>query len=68
DESLEARELIRWCRKSLSIYKVPVRVKFVRELPLTASGKSAVFKQHHHCQHERARADESGFDKPAPDC
>jgi long-chain acyl-CoA synthetase len=36
---LTARELIGWCRQSLSIYKVPVRVKFVDELPLTASGK-----------------------------
>ncbi len=38
-ESIEAHELISWCRKSLSIYKVPVRVKFVTDLPLTASGK-----------------------------
>jgi acyl-CoA synthetase (AMP-forming)/AMP-acid ligase II len=38
-KSLAARDLIRWCRKSLSIYKVPVRVEFVEELPLTASGK-----------------------------
>ena len=38
-ETLTSRELIDWCRESLSIYKVPVRVKFVGELPLTASGK-----------------------------
>ncbi len=38
-KTMIARELIDWCRKSLSIYKVPVRVKFVDELPLTASGK-----------------------------
>jgi long-chain acyl-CoA synthetase len=38
-KSIEARELINWCRKSLSVYKVPARVKFVTELPLTASGK-----------------------------
>ncbi len=38
-DALEPRELIGWCRESLSIYKVPVRVKFVDELPLTASGK-----------------------------
>lgn len=37
--TLSSRELIHWCRESLSIYKVPVRVKFVDELPLTASGK-----------------------------
>jgi long-chain acyl-CoA synthetase len=38
-ETLLPRELIGWCRKSISIYKVPVRVTFVDELPLTASGK-----------------------------
>ncbi len=38
-KTLASRELIDWCRESLSIYKVPVRVKFVEELPLTASGK-----------------------------
>ncbi len=34
-----ARELIRWCRRLLSIYKVPSKVTFVENLPLTASGK-----------------------------
>ncbi|MBK1815857.1 AMP-binding protein [Luteolibacter yonseiensis] len=38
-EVLKPRQLIEWCRKSLSIYKVPVHVKFVSNLPLTASGK-----------------------------
>lgn len=38
-ESMRPRELIGWCRKSLSTYKVPVRVRVVEELPLTASGK-----------------------------
>lgn len=38
-EILTQRDLIDWCRESLSIYKVPVRVTFVDELPLTASGK-----------------------------
>ncbi|MES2660055.1 MAG: AMP-binding protein [Verrucomicrobiota bacterium] len=38
-ETLAARDLINWCRESLSIYKVPVRVKFVEQLPMTASGK-----------------------------
>jgi long-chain acyl-CoA synthetase len=37
--TLTSRELIDWCRESLSIYKVPVRVKFVDALALTASGK-----------------------------
>lgn len=38
-KSLVPRELIGWCRESLSIHKVPVRVAIVDELPLTASGK-----------------------------
>ncbi|RYD20056.1 MAG: hypothetical protein EOP88_16565 [Verrucomicrobiaceae bacterium] len=38
-ENPRPRDLIDWCRKSLSIYKVPVRVRFVEDLPLTASGK-----------------------------
>ncbi len=38
-QTLAPRELIGWCRKSLSSYKVPVRVTMVDELPLTASGK-----------------------------
>ncbi|MEO7098310.1 MAG: class I adenylate-forming enzyme family protein [Luteolibacter sp.] len=38
-ERAVARELIKWCREALSIYKAPVRVKFVGELPMTASGK-----------------------------
>ncbi len=36
---LRARDLIAWCRASLSAYKVPVEVKFVTDLPRTASGK-----------------------------
>lgn len=39
DPPISARELIRWCRDLLSIYKVPSKVTFVGELPLTASGK-----------------------------
>jgi long-chain acyl-CoA synthetase len=35
----EPKELIAWCRKSLSPYKVPVKVKMVVALPITASGK-----------------------------
>jgi long-chain acyl-CoA synthetase len=38
-ETLTQRELIRWCRESLSAYKIPVRVKFVTEIPLTENGK-----------------------------
>ncbi len=33
------RELTLWCRNALSAYKVPVRVKLVGKVPLTASGK-----------------------------
>lgn len=36
---LNSRELHHWCRTLLSIYKVPVQIRFVDELPLTASGK-----------------------------
>lgn len=36
---LSARDIADWCKKSLSIYKVPVRVSFVSRLPMTASGK-----------------------------
>ncbi len=38
-QALTARELVAWCRGTLSNYKVPVRVEFVSELPMTASGK-----------------------------
>ncbi|MDP3850525.1 MAG: class I adenylate-forming enzyme family protein [Luteolibacter sp.] len=38
-ESAEPGKLIAWCRKSLSPYKIPVRIKQVDELALTASGK-----------------------------
>lgn len=37
--SLEAKELIAWCKVALSVYKVPVKVAFVEKLELTASGK-----------------------------
>jgi long-chain acyl-CoA synthetase len=39
EEPFNPRELIQWCRKSLSAYKVPVKVKSVEVLDLTASGK-----------------------------
>ncbi|MCU0750282.1 MAG: acyl--CoA ligase [Akkermansiaceae bacterium] len=38
-EALDSRALILWCRKSLSAYKVPVKVRQVDALELTASGK-----------------------------
>lgn len=37
--SATSRELIGWCRRSLSVYKAPVKVRFVEELSTTASGK-----------------------------
>lgn len=39
DARLDSRGLISWCRKSLSAFKVPVKVSFVDSLELTASGK-----------------------------
>jgi len=39
DMDVTARELTDWCRASLSAFKVPVRIREVNELPLTASGK-----------------------------
>lgn len=39
DHELSARDVIEWCRRELSIYKVPAKVRFVKHLPLTASGK-----------------------------
>lgn len=39
DAAVSSREVIAWCRKSLSAYKVPARVRFVDSLELTASGK-----------------------------
>ncbi len=33
------RELIAWCRESLSAFKVPARIRVVDSVPLTASGK-----------------------------
>lgn len=38
-KSVLPRELISWCRKSLSAHKVPVRVAEVEALEMTASGK-----------------------------
>jgi long-chain acyl-CoA synthetase len=39
DQALTQQTLIAWCRRSLSIYKIPVRVSFVDRLALTTSGK-----------------------------
>jgi len=39
DANVTPRELIKWCREVLSVYKVPVRMQFVESLPTTASGK-----------------------------
>lgn len=38
-EQPEIEALISYCRKRLSTYKVPQRISFVEELPLTGSGK-----------------------------
>ncbi|MFT4175976.1 MAG: class I adenylate-forming enzyme family protein [Luteolibacter sp.] len=39
DERVSSRELLNWCKRSLSAFKVPVRITEVDSLPLTASGK-----------------------------
>lgn len=39
DIDVSSKDLIAWCRKSLSAYKVPAKVSFVETLELTASGK-----------------------------
>lgn len=36
---VDVEELIGYCRKKLSTYKVPQRIAFVDELPMTSSGK-----------------------------
>ncbi len=38
-ETVEVEELIAYCRKRLSTYKVPQRINFVAELAMTDSGK-----------------------------
>lgn len=38
-EEIEPRAIIEWCRKALSPYKVPVKVRQVESIALTASGK-----------------------------
>jgi long-chain acyl-CoA synthetase len=36
---IDVEELISYCRKRLSTYKVPQRIIFVDDLPMTSSGK-----------------------------
>jgi long-chain acyl-CoA synthetase len=38
-EPLGEDALVRWCRDNMSAYKVPRRITFVEDLPITASGK-----------------------------
>ncbi len=38
-QTLKAKGIVEWCRGTLSTYKIPVKVEFVSELPMTASGK-----------------------------
>lgn len=38
-ERLEAEELLAFCRKRLSAYKIPQKIEFVESLPMTNSGK-----------------------------
>ena len=37
--SIDVEEVLTFCRKRLSTYKIPQRVKIVDELPMTSSGK-----------------------------
>lgn len=39
EASLEAKDLVAWCRRSLVYYKVPVEVEFRSSLPRTGVGK-----------------------------
>lgn len=39
EESLTEDALIAWCRENMSSYKVPRRIEFRSQLPMTASGK-----------------------------
>ena len=38
---VDPEELLHYCRQKLSTYKLPQRIKFVNELPMTGSGKIA---------------------------
>lgn len=40
DESATEEEIINWCRERIASYKKPTVVKFVDEMPRTASGKT----------------------------
>jgi acyl-CoA synthetase (AMP-forming)/AMP-acid ligase II len=39
DQSINAEELIAWCREQMANFKVPRRIDFVEELPRNATGK-----------------------------
>lgn len=43
-DAVDEEELITWCRQHMANYKVPREVRFVDELPLTASGKVQRFR------------------------
>jgi acyl-CoA synthetase (AMP-forming)/AMP-acid ligase II len=44
DDAIDEAGLIAWCRQHMANYKVPRKVHFVDELPLTASGKVQRFR------------------------
>ncbi len=44
DEEVDEPSLVSWCRDHMANYKVPRRISFVTELPLTASGKVQRFR------------------------
>ena len=44
DSDLEEEEIIAWCRERISRFKVPSRVRFVDEFPMTVTGKIQKFR------------------------
>jgi fatty-acyl-CoA synthase len=41
---MTAREVLDYCRVGLEVYKIPDRVRFVKDFPRSASGKPQKFK------------------------
>jgi fatty-acyl-CoA synthase len=55
-------ELVGWCSERLARFKVPTYVRFVSELPMTASGKVQKFKlrEEHQADLQRSHVDDGG--------
>lgn len=39
DQQIEPRDIMRYCKQNLAMYKIPKHIEFVEDLPKTASGK-----------------------------